>query len=40
MVADVLTVLSFLVLCLIKLLPVISQVGRCVCKDINNYAST
>lgn len=29
MVSDVLTVLSFVVLCIIKILPVISQVGRC-----------
>lgn len=29
MVADLLTVVSFFVLCIIKLNPVISQIGRC-----------
>ena len=30
MVADVLTVLSFIVFCMMKVSPVISQIGRCV----------
>lgn len=35
MVSDVLTVLSFSVLCMIKLFPVIPQVGRCVQSKIS-----